>query len=403
VPTDVVFPVSEATVINYIRNLHEYLQNEEYGSEYKHLYHEEDLKAYDGCCVFYSQYKQKAQSQIYLSPSMISREVFYSHLSSLHPSFKPCDNRNDLCAACDLFGMISDNGSAASKLRFSDAVLAEGCEPVWDDPCFLDELAGPKASATEFYVRKPGNADNWTYDYAYRWKRDGGRVLPEIDNDSVNLANTRIRGRKFYWHSPDGSYKIAKLDQLNQQEQESKLKRLCKVHPLKEGSFKFRVYFNRVKESDLYKMIWVLTIGMSDAHGHKIGMGKPIGLGSVGIKVLSRVKRAIDPDLSSKLTKVDYEASPANRQMISGMTPANLGCEPITKTHFEAITKLKHDNFNIAYPYILKQGKPLPENYKWFMANKQISGTPNSPVIYSCLPDPSNPELPVYEEIDQQR
>ena len=165
---------------------------------------------------------------------------------------------------------------------------------------------------------------------------------------------------------------------------------------MKEAEFKFRIYFNRVCEDDLKRLIWVLTIGNSDEHAHKIGMGKPLGLGSVQIRVKKRYRRTIGKNLEYQLIDDPGE----NQDKVGDLQGDDslLQSSQEAKNQFMAISKLNNDFGNtIRYPYVKDQNNgDLPENYLWFVCNKCISGKSNAPVIEHELPQPDNPRLPVF-------
>lgn len=396
--TNSAIPISDEEAQNYLDNLQLYLKNKEnYKDEYTHLNYGDDIDNYNDVCVYYAEYGGRK----YLSPSMITREVFYNRLSALLRTYHPCTDPSDLCSACSLFGMVSDQGAQASRLRFSDAQLVEGCRPQFDPPKYLDELASPKSSATEFYLKKPDAAELWNYDYSFTWTRKpNGEITNRMNNGTINRNMPEIRGRKFYWHQPSVKYSdlngcgIADLDDT----QKKKLERLVFVRPLRQAEFKFRIYFTRVREVDLQRLIWVLTIGNSEEHAHKIGMGKPLGLGSVQIRVESRYKRVVDTDLRYHGFIADYvttnaSAVPKHLSLLRSSAEA--------KNQFLAISKL-HNTFGgqIRYPYVQDHvtHADQPENYLWFVGNKRITGSPNAPVIENELPPPDAPQLPVYSK-----
>jgi CRISPR-associated protein (TIGR03986 family) len=55
------------------------------------------------------------------------------------------------------------------------------------------------------------------------------------------------------------------------------------IMPVKSGvTFHFRIYFENLTDVELGALLWVLRL--PPRHLHKIGMGKPLGMGSVEIK-----------------------------------------------------------------------------------------------------------------------
>jgi CRISPR-associated protein (TIGR03986 family) len=218
-------------------------------------------------------YDDRIPDKIYLAPACISRIAYYNTIPDIlknNGGYNACVSTDELCPACQLFGMIGENSAAGSKIRFSDAELAGAFNKnnCYDEIITLEELSSPKPSAVEFYtkrpeVTKPGSKPEtvpaWNYDYT-----------------GPTRGGIEILGRKAYWHSK--KYKAA----------EDKTNRNTTVRPVKTGvEFNFKIYYERITREELKKLIWVITIGENTLEGvqcHKIGGAKPLGLGSAKIK-----------------------------------------------------------------------------------------------------------------------
>lgn len=389
-------PISPDVACNYLENLKFCIAHDTFGPEYAHLDKGDNIDKYNNVCVYYTEYGGNK----YLSPSMINREMLYKKLGDRISNYKPCDDPNHLCPACSLFGMVSDKGSVSSRLRFSDAEPVAGTTEFMA-PVLLEELASPKPSATEFYLESPPNQANWNYDYQMRWfvQQNNGRKVTLLQKTNYTA---KIRGRKFYWHQPRvKTSSLLSVTHLNE-EQKKKLLRMCLVRPLEKGKFKFKVFFDRVSKYDVYKLAFILTIGFSTDHAHKIGMGKPLGLGSVQLDVKVMSIRELDNNCERKhkrfdLTDLNTRNSIRNR---FGNTLGNNGI----LDQFLALAKVNH-NYEVRYPYILDEhGAEKEENYAWFVANKQIEGIgrPNNPKIDQTLREPNDPLQQVIEELTQE-
>jgi len=355
----------------------------------------------NGALVYYTKHNNK----YYLSPSAIGREVFYTKLTNIIGEYKPCFNINEFCPACILFctagrkdkdckKKIED--AAVSRVRFTDAKITEESkkekkEDYYHDVTILPELASPKPSCTEFYLERPAQADIWNYDYAIRWerRRDG-----RLTNKSIDIRNyfPKIHGRKFYWHK-----KITAPPQEIRNDEEGKPSdRNVAVRALKkDNTFEFKVYFNDITENELKKIIWTLEIGGKTANAHKIGMGKPLGLGSVKVEVSGVTIRKIqinDNDLRYEtVSRNDYIEASRNLSSPHEL----LGCSPDTVEKFLKITDYENAPVPVEYPNNENDGG---ESYKWFMANKQAGiGTGISHVIEQCLPVIGEPKLTKYK------
>jgi CRISPR-associated protein (TIGR03986 family) len=313
-------------------------------------------------------------SRYYLCPAMIGREVFYNKLTDLVGDYTPCQEINHLCPACALFGLAGRKEAVASRVRFTDAQIAgEAGDPAdyYGEVRILKELASPKLSATEFYLeRNPDYADLWNYDYAVNWNSH---------RFGVPGYRPRIRGRKFYWHHRQPNPYVDK-DKENDPDWVSD--RNVAVRPLKAGiPFRFKIYFNNISEKELKRLLWVLEIGgKKQGHGHKIGMAKPLGLGSIGISAAGVFVR----ELSGQNNTIEYNTADQleSYEDFVSMTPEDLGCSQEVWDSYLKLTKLEPPFEPIQYP----QNEGKVENYLWFVANKQFRGTGTSPVIEQTLP-----------------
>lgn len=243
--------------------------------------------------VFYDTVENYGANFVYLSPAQIGRTVFDNRLDDLLGLRKKCSEPEKLCDACSLFGFIGKKNKArASSVRFSDAKLNDGQADVFEKNKTLKELAGPKITSLEFYTNRPSGAKFWNYDYevsGYGAEKDAlGRkvVFPVCHMLMQNGKTALLRGRKHYLHSlPD--YVTSE-----------KTKRNITTDLVKPGTeFRFDVYFDNITDEQLAKLAWTLCIG--DANGtndlmHKLGHGKPLGLGSVKIKIEDIILRRFD-------------------------------------------------------------------------------------------------------------
>ncbi|MCU0288992.1 MAG: TIGR03986 family CRISPR-associated RAMP protein [Acidobacteria bacterium] len=391
--------IDESSVKNYIKNLDLYksknvnlhLKKGEHSGYKDIVTKNRELKDFEGSLLYYIEHN----NHYYLCPAAIGREVFYKRLTNLVGNYKPCnqinnkidDNELKLCPACALFG-IAGKESAASRVRFTDAFVSnkrDKIETYYDEVRILKELAGPKLSATEFYLKKnPGKAHLWNYDYAVNW---------ETHKYGISGYIPEIRGRKFYWHHANPDPYIAK-EKENDPEYKYISDRNVAVRPLKKNvSFQFKVYFNDITESELKRLLWVLTIGDKKENAHKMGMGKPIGLGSVQVNVTEVNVREISMTNDSVEYVIEDKLAQYN---ISKITAEDLGCSEQILGEYLFLTQLAHTFSNIiAYPSNVDE----KENFEWFMANKKVKGTGINPIIENPLPHVKKPELPKYIRI----
>ena len=152
----------------------------------------------------------------------------------LDNSFRACNNLQALCITCRLFGMLnSDNFKG--NVNFSDA---RGIN-VQEMPLkLIPALMNPKPQHTAFYIR-----------------------------------NGRLAGRKFYYHFNPIFQLINNRNRYNKT-----------IKPIDASSqFEFNIDFENLTDEEFKILIYSLVL--EDNMRHKIGMGKPVGLGSVKISI----------------------------------------------------------------------------------------------------------------------
>jgi len=305
------------------------------------------------------QHGNKLKDIYYISPACISQEIFARKVSDMIGDFDPCKDNRQLCDACYLFGMVGKEegrkantdkktvNAVASRISFRDAVSLDK-EDWYDEPKRLAILGQPRPSATEFYMTPLEDGDYWNYDY----KVTHGKRR-EDKNKKTALETASIRGRKFYWHSDDDKTRYAKdADRPDLTIIARPVKKEC--------SFKFEVAFENISRQELAKLIYVLTIGGkasgdNPTHGHKLGHGKPIGFGSVGISINEAKSSVFEMDGDFNIRHTPLPKLPDIFETLSHTT------EFLRVTDWEK----KHDN--VMYP----QNGPEGDVFAWFQANRK--------------------------------
>ncbi len=259
--------------------------------------------------VYYLEVRTDNLKRVYMAPACIGKEVFANrieHLLRENGSYQPCIDRDCVCPACALFGMIPKKetpgdvkkSGRASRVRFEDAKLfsqpagSQWKEYYWPD-IILPEMGEPKPSAVEFYTLPPeekkekdGSYGYWTYDYQIREKNQR-ELLPK--------NKPALRGRKFYWHSESWRKYMKGHQELSNMKQ--------KIRPLRERllkasdptTFQFKVYFENITLEELTRLHWALTFDDAGC-AHKIGRAKPLGFGSVRMEVDGIYQREISKE-----------------------------------------------------------------------------------------------------------
>lgn len=301
--------------------------------------------------VYYSIIKDSNVEKLFMSPACKTREIYDNTLKSLAGDFAPCNGKKGYCETCNLFGTVVDNDSKSSKIRFSDLV-AENKEKNKDyyveQPITLPELSSPKLNNMEFYLSRPQNAYFWTYDYY-------------IDkNGRLHIANGKLAGRKFYWHQ--------NIDN-NYNPREKRGKRNITIRPLRSGvTFEGKLFFERITQTTLNKLIFLINAGEEETnidkkkYGYKIGMAKPLGLGSIVCKVDKVYIKSYVIENKQVVQKFELYDKYNNAE-VSNSFKGNILKNYKKMTEFDGIKLTKGEVFS--YPKININSK----GYEWFTKN----------------------------------
>lgn len=285
-------------------------------------------------------YYKKINEKLTLSLAQIGRITYEKTLNQLVKKKVPCKNRDSLCPACTLFGMVG-NEALGSRVRFTEAVCRTP-EKVGEE-ITLAELSQPRTSYMPFYTNVKDSEYN--------------KNVPGYDD-----SKREIRGRKFYWHSKN-------FAELNSNVAKTERNSTVQVAEPK-AEFEFKVYFDSITKDELNMLIYSLNFGENIQDGnmcHKIGHGKPIGLGSIKIYVSEIKMREFNgEEYQVKKYKGD--------ECITKLRDINFESE--TMKSLLKICDFK-SSYNVSYPYVVdKSGQQYMgtddndlARHKWFTEN----------------------------------
>ena len=173
--------------------------------------------------------------------------------------FERCNNPNSLCPTCRIFGMVAEDGNkgaVAGNISFSIATLRNNLMNLKLNQ-LLKILSLPKPTFYPFYLL----------------------------NGDYYASSSKLRGRKFYWHQPyDKTLKRYTTTEEELKRNNQKIGLTSSVELLLlPAEFTFTVTFDNLADSELGLLLWSLEL--EKGMGHKLGMGKPLGLGSVEINI----------------------------------------------------------------------------------------------------------------------
>jgi len=249
--------------------------------KYEHIYRhggmakKKDYRLKEGNVVYFEKYNAQAFN---IRRAQIGKYSFKNSISTLLTgSERPCGleeiQNNKICPACEVFGLTSYENQKETKKNLARAgriiitnALPEGKLEFDKSYPMLKTLATPHPSCTAFYLlKKDGTVP----------KPVKPEEFPVYDKEKY-----RLRGRKFYLFRTEALQEKAYEEENLQKYQ---MDNNIQAHLLKNGKFKFDIYFHGLTDYELGALIFSLEL--DNKAYNAIGAGKPFGLGAVEIKV----------------------------------------------------------------------------------------------------------------------
>ena len=184
-----------------------------------------------------------------------------------------------------MFGRVAkDKKAIKGRVFFEDAIAIDG-GPEWlEDVIVPPILSSPKVTTFQHYLTQDGT----------KGKND---LTTYLMGDQ-----TTIRGHKLYWHRWENARGMAQVKEPNRHDKilrdlstpNPQDSQHTLIKPVKAGvSFKGRIRFENLTDLELGALLSALEL--PEGCAHRLGMGKPLGLGSVRIStrlhLIDRSKR----------------------------------------------------------------------------------------------------------------
>ncbi|MEQ8170727.1 MAG: TIGR03986 family CRISPR-associated RAMP protein, partial [Candidatus Eremiobacterota bacterium] len=145
----------------------------------------------------------------------------------------------------------------AGRVFFEDAFIKEGSKDVLLGEKTPKILSSPKPTTFQHYLVQ---------------NSDDNRQLSHYN------SNTALRGYKLYWHKAGDNW-----EETDKEAMKKHATQYTKINPVREGTkFTGRIRFENLSDTELGALLF--AIDLPDGCLHKIGMGKPHGLGSIQVK-----------------------------------------------------------------------------------------------------------------------
>ena len=295
---------------------------------------------------------------VYMSNSSIGRIAQHRKWKQIiDKQHIPCEDTDKLCPACLLFGTVKGEG-LKGRIRFTDALPVSELE---FDKYLLEILGQPRTSAYEFYLEKPfDNATYWNFDFYGIKKTDtNGNTYTEYHQ----LDHSTPRGRKMYWHDKN-LHTGVKRDRMNNT-----------MEAVNKGVFNFKIYYDGISREQLDALIWTVTIGENDQAGnlwYKMGHGRPLGFGSVKMKIKKNTERAIKYSETEGLSVSVKETEDIKVKKVDDISILCGSGTDVYKNLIAICDHTKTEGHEVRYPRYLKvskNGKQDDSIYQWFSNN----------------------------------
>lgn len=273
----VLFPPDEDAACRLIPDKLEQLYREQISPEQKKLLGEEGVLN-EGQPVFYLVEDGKLR--------------FFGHTMMMRLPYRqaPCDlvpehlrREADVDMAEAIFGYAKEKGKQkayAGRVFVTDAELAPAQQPnIWlsESHIIPKILAGPKPTTFQHYLVQTEPDPQ----LARHTRKGDPRYVKELSD--YTDPNTVIRGHKLYWHK--GKISLADIQEPEKISDEDK--QHTWIRPVDAGvEFKFKLHFENLTDAELGALLWALSLPgeAGQEYRHKLGMGKPLGLGTVKLE-----------------------------------------------------------------------------------------------------------------------
>lgn len=170
-----------------------------------------------------------------------------------------------------MFGKVENKLQIKGRVYFDDAIAINKDSNLYEDILVPQILSSPNPTTFQHYLIQDG-------------AKDKEELTTYIKGD-----HTTIRGHKLYWHRWDANKDITQIKADAQSALIKDLNQLSPtdtqhtiIKPIKTNvTFKGKIHFKNLTDLEIGALLFALQL--PDGCCHKIGMGKPLGLGSIQI------------------------------------------------------------------------------------------------------------------------
>ena len=273
----------------------------------------------------------------------------------------------------------------AGRLRFSTgrwiAVGNNKIEHAWEKELVtLPILGSPKPPSPRLYFRRKSPSAGV-----------GKKELPRVIQKNGDI---QPQGRKMYLIHEDRLAANTKLDVYKTKSPRENLKQKARVKPLRQGqTFEFTIRFDNLSSRELGLLL--LTLKPNAGFLHRLGMGKPLGMGVVElqpqtVELIDRQCRYAADDLFAERVHHTWTYGDPNWTEIVAAARSKIDAKRLAVIELLGDPKSTKGH-RVAYPCVDGAEGSEAELFQWHMENEK-SGQPQS------LPPTSN-KLPTLKTV----
>jgi CRISPR-associated protein (TIGR03986 family) len=257
-------------------------------------------------CFYIERKDHKGKKRIGFGHTPLFRLLYWHTPEDLIPDKLKTPEGSEFDMAEAIFGVATGDErgkSFAGRVFFEDAFFdpeKTGNKPIGEIEEPSDSIAkvlgSPKPTTFQHYLAQDeaitafNKADPNSPKPADQPESKRKRALNHWDTQRANdTSGAKLRGYKLYWHRSGSAWQEdrqvlegIRTRQLSKEVQEEETQRQL-IRPVKKGVwFRFRVRFTNLRDYELGALATALEL--PEGCAHKLGMGKPLGLGSVQLR-----------------------------------------------------------------------------------------------------------------------
>lgn len=355
--------------------------------------HEQELK--DGTLCFALLHDEDGFGENFLVeglyPVTLSRDLFQkSPLDLLPDSLRPATVLDQLSPADRVFGWVNQQGSKAYKgqLRIHSVdcltPVSEGITCFGAEGIALSILGQPQPSQTRFYLSAC---------------QDGSKTLEGQKKDYGYQDKQGLRGRKVYPHpqfvDQKADYWLQANQPANNQTQDGTVREYLQfdgsrsnqnrsVQAWVNAGAEFCFDIDVINLSDVELGALVLLLSLPENQFHRLGGGKPLGLGTVQLSVVGcdlRLGQGWQEHYGNLLnSSVEFDAGAASLSLSDLHTKQALFQQELQQVYgqnysilrsFEQVALGYNAALPVHYPRIQYRRENDQELFTWFVENEQ--------------------------------